>query len=415
MRRRRRSSRWLAAVLAIAAVSGASFTFYRLRDSVAAPTPLAIVDSGQPAVDPPPVRVEENTTGRPLFTGNALLGMTRTPGEPVSTGVRSSAAGEQLVQLPVAAVPATQPATSSQPVAPAGIAAKPAVEAPATRPTAVIATASTRPSETLAAKPTTLPGNLTGDALVDAKSLVDAHQLVLARSLLSEALRSGKLNEADTHAAKVLAAGINQELVFGRRYFADDPHQASYTMQFGDRLQKVAQNYDIPWELVCRLNGISDPKKVRAGQAIKIIKGPFHAVVRKSAFTMDLYIGSPGEAGSVYITSFPVGLGKDDSTPPGTWMVEPQRKLKNPTYYSPRGEGVIAAGDPRNPLGDYWIGLTGIDGQAVGKISYGIHGTIEPDTIGKMESMGCIRLRNEDVAVVFDLLMEGKSTVIVRD
>ena len=29
--------------------------------------------------------------------------------------------------------------------------------------------------------------------------------------------------------------------------------------------------------------------------------------------------------------------------------------------------------------------------------------------------MGCIRLVNEDVAKVFEMLVEGKSTVIVRD
>jgi lipoprotein-anchoring transpeptidase ErfK/SrfK len=76
---------------------------------------------------------------------------------------------------------------------------------------------------------------------------------------------------------------------------------------------------------------------------------------------------------------------------------------------------VIAAGDPRNPLGDFWIGLAGIDGHAVGKVSYGIHGTIEPDSIGKEASMGCIRMRNEDVAIVFELLVEAKSKLIVRD
>jgi lipoprotein-anchoring transpeptidase ErfK/SrfK len=116
-----------------------------------------------------------------------------------------------------------------------------------------------------------------------------------------------------------------------------------------------------------------------------------------------------------YVTSFPVGLGKDDSTPLGKWQVEPDRKVKNPEYDSPRGEGVIEADDPKNPLGEFWIGLAGLDGDAVGKESYGIHGTIEPDSIGKQASMGCIRLRNEDVAVVFSALVEGKSTVLVTD
>ena len=62
---------------------------------------------------------------------------------------------------------------------------------------------------------------------------------------------------------------------------------------------------------------------------------------------MDIYVGAAPARGSMYVMSFPVGLGLDDSTPTGMWLVDPHKKLKNPTYYSPRGEGVIAAGDPR--------------------------------------------------------------------
>ena len=61
------------------------------------------------------------------------------------------------------------------------------------------------------------------------------------------------------------------------------------------------------------------------------------------------------------------------------------------------------------------MGLEGTDGQAVGQRSYGIHGTIDPASIGKMSSMGCIRLKNEDVEVVYKLLIPDKSMVVVKD
>ena len=48
----------------------------------------------------------------------------------------------------------------------------------------------------------------------------------------------------------------------------------------------------------------------------------------------------------------------------------------------------IAPG-PNNPVGSVWIDLSG-DG-------YGIHGTPEPDRIGKTQSHGCIRMTNWDV------------------
>ena len=129
---------------------------------------------------------------------------------------------------------------------------------------------------------------------------------------------------------------------------------------------------------------------------------------------MDMYLGGlPGSKGSMYVTSFKVGLGRDDSTPTGLWAIESHAKLRHPTYYPPEGGPPIDADDPKNPLGGFWIGLTGLEGQAVGKASYGIHGTIDPDSIGRQSSMGCIRLGAHDIAQVFSMLAEGKSMVRV--
>ena len=47
-------------------------------------------------------------------------------------------------------------------------------------------------------------------------------------------------------------------------------------------------------------------------------------------------------------------------------------------------------------------------------MSYGIHGTIDPDSIGKQSSMGCIRMKADDIAVVYDMMVEGKSMVLVQ-
>src|SRR5687768_7350431 len=249
--------------------------------------------------------------------------------------------------------------------------------------------------------------------LVDAKAKIDAGDFLTARTILNTALLDNNLSPADAAIAKKVLAHVNESIVFSPRKFNDDEYATSYTVQRGDVLAKIAASNDVNWELLCRLNGISRPETVQAGRTLKIVRGPFHAVVDKSEFTMEIYLGSPGQPGSLFVTSFPVGLGADDSTPAGTWT--PQERILNPTYFSPRGGGVIDADDPENPLGECWIGLTGIDGQAVGKESYGIHGTIEPDSIGKQASMGCIRMRNEDVELVFDLMTEGKSVVVVRE
>ena len=232
---------------------------------------------------------------------------------------------------------------------------------------------------------------------------------------LNDALAGGHLKGADADAARKSLGDINQTVLFSKKRFKDDPFQTLYQIQSGDRLARIADRHNVTWELLCRINALPDPRKIRPGQWIKIPNGPFHCVITKAAYRMDLYLGSPGEAGSLFVASFPVGLGKDNSTPTGLWMVQQGAKAHPATYYSPRGEGVIPADDPENPLGGYWIGLSGLSGNAVEKNSYGIHGTIEPDSIGKQASMGCIRLGHDDIAFLYDVLIDGKSKVLVKE
>ena len=59
----------------------------------------------------------------------------------------------------------------------------------------------------------------------------------------------------------------------------------------------------------------------------------------------------------------------------------------------------IPFGSKENVLGKYWLALD--------IPHYGIHGTWEPETIGRQSSQGCIRLINEDVEELFIILPAG--------
>jgi hypothetical protein len=123
-------------------------------------------------------------------------------------------------------------------------------------------------------------------------------------------------------------------------------------------------------------------------------------------YAADTNIWNPlSQAGTIeYLISIgadPNAEDKDGTTPLGTFTV--RNKMVDPTYYGP--EGVIAHDDPRNPLGERWIDIG--DG-------YGIHGTIEPASIGRNESRGCIRLLNSDVEEVYDFLVVGSEVKIER-
>jgi lipoprotein-anchoring transpeptidase ErfK/SrfK len=60
---------------------------------------------------------------------------------------------------------------------------------------------------------------------------------------------------------------------------------------------------------------------------------------------------------------------------------------------------------PNNPVGLVWIDLTAP--------SYGIHGTPEPDKIGKSESHGCFRLTNGDVLDLAGMVHKGTAVKFV--
>lgn len=174
------------------------------------------------------------------------------------------------------------------------------------------------------------------------------------------------------------------------RQFAE-PHFVDY----GETLGSIAKKYDVPWQYLARLNRV-DPEDLQAGQQLKVVQGPFGAVVDLDEFCLTVH------AHGWYVHCCPIGTGAHDGTPTGEFKVE--EKLENPTWYNPDG-GVVDADDPENPLGEFWLGL----GNHIG-----IHGTIDPDSIGKAVSRGCIHLNDGDIDEVFALLNVGSKVIIRR-
>lgn len=179
-------------------------------------------------------------------------------------------------------------------------------------------------------------------------------------------------------------------------FFSPQPHFLEpHVIDPGEQLRTIAQKQHLSWEYLAKLNRV-DPKRIRAGQRLKMINGPFAAVVELDDFSLTVHLLG------YYVKRFPVGVGKDGASPIGKFSV--LNKVVNPQYTDPEGR-VIEGDDPRNPLGERWIDLGN---------SYGIHGTLDPDSIGKASSRGCIRLRDADIIEVYDLLINGSEVVIRR-
>jgi hypothetical protein len=244
-------------------------------------------------------------------------------------------------------------------------------------------------------------------AIEEARQALEHGKVLEARQQLNALLKT-EVGEAENTEVRALLTRIADDTIFSRRSVPNDPLIEGYTIQAGDVLLNIGRHYGVPHEALMQINGIPDATKVRPGQKLKVPRGPFNVQIYKSEFRLDVYLQD------VYVRSYRVGLGTENGTPEGVWKVK--NRLENPTYYPPASAAdkrIIPPDDPTNPLGRRWIGLEGVAGDAVGHEGYGIHGTIEPESIGKAVSLGCIRMHNEDVAFLYMLMMPGQSTVTI--
>ena len=116
-------------------------------------------------------------------------------------------------------------------------------------------------------------------------------------------------------------------------------------------------------------------------------------VVDKSESVLKVY-----DEADRLVAQFPATMGsRRDPLPIGSWKVQ-GAAYNPPFHYNPdlfwdassKDEKQLLKPGPNGPVGVVWLDLN--------KPHYGIHGTPSPETIGRAESHGCIRLSNWNAA-----------------
>ncbi len=131
-----------------------------------------------------------------------------------------------------------------------------------------------------------------------------------------------------------------------------------------------------------------------------------HIVVDKSDGALRAY-----DAAGKLIAQFPVTTGSGhDPLPLGTWKIVGE--ARNPDYHfnpdlfwdaKKNAKDKLLPPGPNGPVGVVWLDLS--------KAHYGIHGTPEPQNIGKTVSHGCVRLTNWDAARLAQMVSAGTKVV----
>ncbi len=227
-----------------------------------------------------------------------------------------------------------------------------------------------------------------------AGKLVDARRSYLN---IVNALADGRLREQ----AEKRLGKINVKLVMTPMPM---PEKVEYIVESGDRLEKIARKFGTTVELIQVSNDIENANLIKRGDRLRILKGDFSITVSKTENELHLWLD--GE----FFKRYEVGTGKFGRTPEGTFKIT--KKIPNPPWYRPDGK-LIQFGEDENILGTRWMTLeaTGDTPDARG---YGIHGTWEPDSVGKAESAGCVRMRNEEVEELFILVPRGTPVTIKK-
>ena len=235
----------------------------------------------------------------------------------------------------------------------------------------------------------------------------------------------------------------------------EEPEQQAELNFIGYRnmLEKVAERYHTTPATIVALNG--PDKKIGPGQVLRLpnvvpvsrdysgVQGNGAAVmnvlnvdarqpqgdyvvVDKSEGVLKVYRGTPpgssegeggagagqraGQGAGQLVAAFPVTMGSTQfPLPIGRWKATTYAFLP-PFHYQPdllenakAEEDLRLPPGPNGPVGVAWLDLT--------KEHYGIHGTSEPQTIGRAESSGCIRMTNWDVLRLARMMKPGFTAI----
>lgn len=238
-------------------------------------------------------------------------------------------------------------------------------------------------------------------------SYSDAGNHKQAAQSLSELLMSEVLAPWDPHreALTQWADRLNAEQLNHRLSPNGDWPGLEYTVKSGDALvlirkRLVRQN---PGLLMCvgliqTVNRTGE--YIQAGDVLRIPTAPSNMLVDLDA-RMAFY-----RHGSEVVMAWQIGIGREGhATPVGTFTVG--NKLSEPVW-TRRGKPALPYGHPENLLGARWMGWF----QDGAKTDYGFHGTNNPQGVGGRVSSGCVRMRDEDVSALFELLPAGSQVVV---
>lgn len=194
-----------------------------------------------------------------------------------------------------------------------------------------------------------------------------------------------------------LLGKINLERLYSQNTL---PNKIWYNVERGDSFDKIARKFNTTIALTKKINN-RKTDIIRTGERLLVFQGTsidgkncFSINVSKSKNILDLMLNDK------IFKRYKISTGKFGKTPEADFLI--LSKQKEPIWTRPSDNKIIKYGDDRNVLGTRWMAIKSEDNPEY--VGFGIHGTWDRESIGFQSSEGCIRMFNEDVEELFDLV-----------
>lgn len=223
----------------------------------------------------------------------------------------------------------------------------------------------------------------------EARAEVEAGKPRQALFILSRLYADPRLTPADRRRLQDALDPLAAQVIYSQQHTLEQP----FVVRRGDSLTAIAEQYQVPWQLLANINGVRDPEFLVPGTKLKVIRGPFRAEVNLADNELTLHLNQ------LYAGRFPITVGQDP--PPMAGEFEIKGKSDGREFATGDGQ-VIPAGHPANPYGATFM--------EIGR-NLALHGSATAEDAAP--NAGCISLSPRDAIDVAGILSVG-STVTIR-
>jgi LysM repeat protein len=252
------------------------------------------------------------------------------------------------------------------------------------------------PTESLEADRQTTAGqaSLFSAARVAVQSALDRGELSQALLLLSDWYGDPSLSQNEATEVQGLLSQLAGSVIYSIEHRLEPP----YMVQAGEKLEDIAQKHNVPWQLLAKINGITNPDSLQPGQQLKVVRGPFSARIDLSERKLVLMLDRR------YAGQFAVDIEPTTSIEEGYWAVN--QKLLTPGSIGMINPVASTSSEERSIL---LTSTAGGNGQVTILRGPGAASPAATDPTGRV-----IQLRGSDVEDVYDILSLGSQVMIRR-